>query len=105
MAFFYTPKYTYQRKMKFTLSEQQTAIDDLYFTENLQNQSLIDLHESLVQVETEIANVDAGLNALESNFNGEYHKDSFFKNVVKVYRSQTIQNRLLCAEKVKVFKI
>ena len=52
--------------------DQQTAIDDLYVTENLQNQGLIDLHESLAQVETEIANVDADLTTLQSNLNGEY---------------------------------
>ena len=61
-----------RRNLIFTFLDQQTAIDDLYVTENLQNQGLIDLNENLVQAETEIANVDADLSILQSNLNGEY---------------------------------
>ena len=67
------PTSLFQRQnLIFTFWDQQSAIDDLYVTENLQNQGLIDLRESLVQAETEIANVDTDLNTLQSNLNGEY---------------------------------
>ena len=59
-------------KLNIHFLDQQTAIDDLYVTDNLQNQGLIDLDENLLQAEKEIANVDADLNILQSNFNGEY---------------------------------
>ena len=58
--------------LQSTVSGLQTTIDDLYVTENLQNQGLIDLNENLVQAETEIANVEYDLNTLQSNLNGDY---------------------------------
>ena len=58
--------------LQSTVSGLQATIDDLYFTENLQNQGLIDLNDNLEQVETEIANVDYDLNTLQSNLNDDY---------------------------------
>ena len=84
MSFFDALKYLYERTTKFILSEQRTAIDDLYFTENLQNQSLTDLHEGLAQVETEIANVDADLNSLQSDLNGEKSISMVWNKFTKV---------------------
>ena len=61
--------------LQSTVSGQQATIDDLYFTEELQNQGLMDLHESLMKAETEIGNVDTDLNTLQSNLNGDYQQD------------------------------
>ena len=58
--------------LQSTVSGQQATIDDLYFTENLQNQGLIDLQEGLMQAENQIVNVDNDLNTLQSNINGDY---------------------------------
>ena len=54
------------------MSGQQATIEDLHFTENLQNQGLIDLQEGLVQAENQIVNVDSDFNTLQSNLNGDY---------------------------------
>ena len=68
--------------LQSTVSGLQATIDDLYFTENLQNQGLIDLNNNLVQAETEIANVDYDLNTLQSNLNGDYPKNT---DAIKIF--------------------
>ena len=62
-----------------TISGLQATIDDLYVTENLQNQGLIDLNENLVQAETEIAN---DLSMLQSNLNGDFPHEIYTFDVI-----------------------